>query len=151
MRPAKTERIEFTVVPNIGDQILQLRSGQLDVLTHGIDPQQIPSLESDENLQVQQFDAGIRPVLILNYAIDPFMSDPEAREAFVADADIPGAAEQIYGDSAEPVTTAVPPILLPPEDNPLPDPGAPRPAPVDQDESGSATRPRSPICDGSPR
>lgn len=130
---AKTERIEFTVVPNIGDQILQLRSGQLDLLTHGIDPQQIPSLEGDENLQVQQFDAGIRPVLLLNYSIEPFMNDPEAREAFVADADIPGAAEQIYGDSAEPVTTAVPPILIDPADDPLPDPGPPRPAPVTEE------------------
>ena len=44
--PAKTETIEITVVPDIGDQILQLRSGQLDILTHGVDPQQIPSLEA---------------------------------------------------------------------------------------------------------
>lgn len=128
--PAKTETIEFTIVPNIGDQILQLRSGQLDILTHGVDPQQIESLENDSNLQVQTFEAGIRPVLILNYAKPPFNSDAEAREAFVADADLPGAAEQVYGDAAAPVDSSVPPILIPPEDDPLPDPGPPREAPI---------------------
>ena len=71
--------IEFSVVPDIGDQILQLRSGQLDILTHGVDPQQIPSLEGDDDLQVQQFKAAIRPVLVLNYAIAPFDADAEAR------------------------------------------------------------------------
>jgi peptide/nickel transport system substrate-binding protein len=129
---AKTETIEFTIVPNIGDQILQLRSGQLDLLTHGIDPQQIGSLESDSNLQVQQFDAGIRPVLILNFARPPFADDPEARAAFIADADLPAAAEQVYGDAAEPVESAVPPILIDPADDPLPDPGAPRRAPTSE-------------------
>jgi len=128
--PAKTEKIEFSIVPNIGDQILQLRSGQLDVLTHGIDPKQIPSLEGDPELQVKQFKAGIRPVLLLNYAIPPFSDDAKARKAFVADADLPGAAQQVYGDSADEVSTAVPPILIPPEDDPLPDPGPPRKAPV---------------------
>jgi peptide/nickel transport system substrate-binding protein len=130
--PAKTETIEFTVVPDIGDQILQLRSGQLDILTHGVDPQQIPSLEGDDDLQVQQFKAAIRPVLVLNYAIPPFDADAEAREAFVADADLPGAADQIYGDAAEPVSTVVPPLLIDPADDPLPDNGGPREAPTSQ-------------------
>jgi len=131
--PAETETIEYTIVPNIGDQILQLRSGQLDLLTHGIDPQQIPSLEEDPNLQVQQFEAGIRPVLVLNYANEPFGSDPEAREAFVADADLPAVAEQVYGEAAAPATSSVPPLLIDAEDNPLPDPGPPREAPTSQE------------------
>jgi peptide/nickel transport system substrate-binding protein len=128
--PAKTETIEISIVPNIGDQILQLRSGQLDLITHGIDPQQIQSLESDSGLQVQQFDAGIRPVLILNYARPPFDTNPEARTAFIADADLPGVAQQVYGDAADPVDSVVPPILIDPADDPLPDPGAPQKAPV---------------------
>jgi peptide/nickel transport system substrate-binding protein len=128
--PAKTETIEISIVPNIGDQILQLRSGQLDLVTHGIDPQQIDSLESDSNLQVQQFDAGIRPVLALNLARPPFDTNVEARAAFVADADLPAVAEQVYADSADPVATVVPPIVLPADQDPLPDPGQPRPAPV---------------------
>jgi peptide/nickel transport system substrate-binding protein len=128
--PPKTENIEISVIPNVGDQILQLRSGQLDLLTHGIDPQQIPSLESDPNLQVQQFDAGIRPVLILNLTRPPFDTNIAARQAFVADANLPQVAQQVYGDSADPAETVVPPIVLPPDSNPLPDAGAPRKAPV---------------------
>ena len=128
--PAKTENIEISVVPNIGDQILQLRSGQLDLVTHGIDPQQIESLESSGDLQVQQFDAGIRPVLALNLTRPPFDTNTEARAAFVADADLPAVAEQTYGDSADPVDTVVPPIVLPADQDPLPDPGPPRKAPV---------------------
>lgn len=128
--PAKTENIEISVVPSVGDQILQLRSGQLDLLTHGIDAQQIQSLESDSNLQVQQFDAAIRPVLLLNFARPPFGDNPDARAAFVADADLTAVAEQVYGDAAEPATTVVPPSVLDPESNPLPDPGPPRKAPV---------------------
>lgn len=128
--PAKTKTIEISIVSNIGDQMLQLRSGQLDLITHGVDPQQIQSLESDSSLQVQQFDAAIRPVLMLNLARPPFDTDAKARAAFVAAADLPGIAEQVYGDSAEPVDTVVPPIVLPEEQNPLPDPGPPREAPV---------------------
>lgn len=127
--PAKTETIEFSIIPNIGDQILQLRSGQLDLITHGIDAQQIPSLESDPNLQVQQFDAGIRPVMILNMTKPPF-DDLATRKAFVADLDIPGAEQQVYGDAAQPVDTAVPPIVIPAEDDPQADPGPPVPAPT---------------------
>jgi peptide/nickel transport system substrate-binding protein len=130
--PAKTEKIEFTIVPNIGDQILQLRSGQLDMLTHEVDAQQLPSLEGDSNLQVQQFEAGIRPVMLLNAAKPPF-DDPKARQAWVADMDAAGAAQQVYGDSAKPVTTAVPPILIDPADDPLPDPGPPVQAPTSQE------------------
>ncbi|MFL5871435.1 MAG: ABC transporter substrate-binding protein [Solirubrobacterales bacterium] len=128
--PAKTENIEISVIPNIGDQILQLRSGQLDLVTHGIDPQQIQSLESDSNLQVQQFDAGIRPVLVLNLARPPFDADVAARQAFVADANLPAVAQQVYGDAADPVSTVVPPIVLPEDQDPLPDPGPPQKAPV---------------------
>jgi peptide/nickel transport system substrate-binding protein len=131
--PAKTETIEFSIVPNIGDQILQLRSGQIDLITHGIDAQQIPSLESDSNLQVQTFDAGIRPVMILNMTKPPF-DDLATRKAFVADLDIAGAAQQVYGDAANEVTSAVPPILIPAEDDPQADPGpavqAPTSAPI---------------------
>ncbi len=129
--PAKTETIEFTIVPNIGDQILQLRSGQLDMLTHGIDAQQIPSLEDDPNLQVQQFEAGIRPVMLMNVSRPPF-DDPAVRQAWVADMDAASAAEQVYGDAATPATTVVPPIVLDPEVNPLPDPGPPVKAPTSQ-------------------
>lgn len=127
--PAKTETIEFSIIPNIGDQILQLRSGQIDLITHGIDAQQIPSLESDPNLQVQQFDAGIRPVMLLNLSKPPF-DDVAVREAFVASMDAVGAAEQVYGDAAEPVASVVPPIVIPAEDDPLPDPGPPVEAPT---------------------
>ena len=127
--PAKTETIEFSIVPNIGDQILQLRSGQIDLITHGIDAQQIPSLEQDPNLQVQTFDAAIRPVMILNLTKPPF-DDLATRKAFVADLDIPGAAQQVYGDAAQQVETAVPPILIPAEDDPQADPGPAVPAPT---------------------
>ena len=79
---------------------------------------------------MQQFDAAIRPVMILNFSKPPFADDPETRAAFVAAMDLPGAAEQVYGDAGEPATSVVPPILTPPEDNPLPDPGPAREAPV---------------------
>ena len=127
--PAKTETIEISVVPNIGDQILQLRSGQLDLLTHGIDPKQIPSLDSDPNIEVKQFTAAIRPVMMLNSTKPPF-NDPKARAAFAADMDAAGAARQVYGAAAEQVRTVVPPILMPSADDPLPDPGPPAKAPT---------------------
>ncbi|MGV1047581.1 MAG: ABC transporter substrate-binding protein [Solirubrobacterales bacterium] len=127
---AKPETVEITVVPNIGDQLLQLRSGQLSLIAHGVDPKQLASLEADPNLQVQQFDdAIIRPVLLLNVTKAPF-DDLAARRAFVADAGIEAVARQVYGDSAEPAEGVAPAALIPPSQDPLPDPGPPVQAPT---------------------
>jgi peptide/nickel transport system substrate-binding protein len=127
---AKPETVEITIVPNIGDQLLQLRSGQLNLIAHGIDPLQLKGLEEDPALQVKQFpDAIIRPVLLLNPTKPPF-EDRAAREAFVADSGTAAVAKAVYGSSAQPAEGVAPPGLIPPQMDPLPDPGPTRPAPT---------------------
>ncbi|MBS1862228.1 MAG: hypothetical protein JSS68_11015 [Actinobacteria bacterium] len=130
---AKPEAVEITVVPSIGDQLLELRSGQLNLIAHGIDPYELPELEADPSLQVKQFpDAIIRPVLMLNVTRPPFES-LAARKAFVADSELEKVARLVYGNSASPGKGVVPPALMSPAADPLPDPGPPVKAPTSRE------------------
>ncbi|MBS1886540.1 MAG: hypothetical protein JSU06_05050 [Actinobacteria bacterium] len=129
---ARSEAVEITVVPNIGDQMLQLRSGQLNLIAHGVEPQLLPGIEADSAQQVLQFPAVVVPVLLLNPTKPPF-DERSVREAFLADSGAAEAAEQVYESTAEPATTVVPPQLMPARLDPLPSPGPPRPAPTSQE------------------
>ncbi len=132
-KKAKPAKVEITIVPSIGDQLLQLRSGQLNLITHGIEPSQLKSLESDPSLQVQTFDeAIIRTTMLINTTKPPF-DDLATRRAFVADLDSAASVEQVYGDTATPAEDVLPSSLLDASQDPLPDPGPVVPAPTSKE------------------
>ena len=133
---ANTRGVQIAIVPNVGDQVLRLRSGQLDVIPHGITASQLRSLRGNDDLAVTTPDALIRPVLGFNVSRPPF-DDRDARRAVLGALDIKGAVQQIYGDVARPAAEFIPPALLPSATNPLRKP-----------EAGSGSRPSAPITLG---
>jgi peptide/nickel transport system substrate-binding protein len=94
--PAKSRSIVITVNSDIGAQLLQLRSGQLDLIEHGVPPAQIASLRSDPDLQVVTFPALIRVAMALNLTKPPF-TQLASRQAFASALGICPVVRRVYG------------------------------------------------------
>jgi peptide/nickel transport system substrate-binding protein len=120
---AKLKKVVIAINPNVGDQLLQLRSGQVDAIPHGIQAAQLPSIQGDSSLAVETPTALIREVLVLNPARPPF-DNVQNRQAAAAALTIPQVAQRIYPDVGKAPERFYPPGLLPDADNPpLPKPG----------------------------
>jgi peptide/nickel transport system substrate-binding protein len=76
-------RVVISVIPDVSAAELQLRSGGLDLLVHGIAASELRSLQSS-GLHVARFPAAIRQVVLLNQAKPPFDSQPVRQAAAAA-------------------------------------------------------------------
>lgn len=121
-KPAASKTVRIAINPSIGDQLLQLRAGQLDVLPHGVSASQVKALQGGD-LEVTTPRALIRTMLTLNVAKPPF-NDLANRKAVAAALDLPATAERIYPSIGAAPKTALPEGLLPAASNP-PIPPAP--------------------------
>lgn len=100
-------RVEFPIVPDLGTQRLQLESGDLDLMTHGIDAAGLPNVRKNPSLDVGVFPAALRHLLFLNIHKPPF-DDPEVRRAFAAALDPAAAVGAVYGEAGRAATSAYP-------------------------------------------
>jgi peptide/nickel transport system substrate-binding protein len=114
---AKLKKVVIAINPNIGDQLLQLRSGQIDAIPHGIQAAQLASIEGDSSLAVEKPKALIRDVLALNPSRPPF-NDIRNREAAAAALNVPEVAQRLYPEVGSAPERFYPPGLLPDADNP---------------------------------
>lgn len=104
-------KVVISVIPDVSTAELQLRSGGLDLLTHGIANSELQSLQA-AGLQVNQFPAAIRQVVLLNQSKPPF-DNQQVRQAAAAAilAASTSAVPAVFGTYSKPARSAYPQIM----------------------------------------
>ena len=104
-------QVVISVIPDVSTAELQLRSGTLDLLTHGIANSELQSLQA-AGLHVTQFPAAIRQVVLLNPAKPPFNNQQvrQAAAAAIRTASI-RAVPATFGNYAAAARSAYPQIM----------------------------------------
>jgi peptide/nickel transport system substrate-binding protein len=104
-------RVVISVIPDVSTAELQLRSGGLDLLVHGIADSELQSLQGS-GLHVIKFPAAIRQVVLLNQSKPPF-DNQRVRQAAAAAilADTKSAVPAVFGNYATPARSAYPQIM----------------------------------------
>lgn len=105
--------VEVAVTPDVSSQILALQSGDLDLIAHGFPLTNLPSVQSDDALTVEQFPSLGTTALYLNQNKDS-LADVDTREALMRALDIPTLVDEVYGETAAVPTNAYPDGLLDP-------------------------------------
>ena len=91
--------IDITQIPSFTTQQLELRSGGLDVLMHGVITSALPAFRSDSRFQVQEIPSIVRLNLWINPNLPPF-TDPAVRRAVAQAIDRQKIIPTVFGDSA---------------------------------------------------
>jgi peptide/nickel transport system substrate-binding protein len=104
-------RVVISVIPDVSTAELQLRSGGLDLLVHGIADSELQSLKA-AGLQVIKFPAAIRQVVLLNPTKPPF-NNQHIRQAAAAAilAESNTAVPAAFGSYATPARSAYPQFM----------------------------------------
>jgi peptide/nickel transport system substrate-binding protein len=98
------------IVPDIGTQQLELRNGDLDMITHSFPASQISSVSSNE--QVREYPSFLTAMLYVNTHKAPF-SDPAARAALAKTIDVRQIVSEAYAGTGSVPTGPYPPGILP--------------------------------------
>jgi peptide/nickel transport system substrate-binding protein len=104
-------QIVIKIVPDIGQQVLQLRSGDLDAVLHGYPYTQLPQLP--EGLQVEEYDNLGLQMAFINPARR--LTTPALRRAVLAGMNPNGWVRDAYGDYATVAQSLYPQAMLVPE------------------------------------
>ncbi len=91
--------VDITQIPSFTTQQLELRSGSLDVLMHGVLTSSLPSFRNDSRFQVQGLTSIVRLNLWINPNLPPF-TDPAVRLAVAQAVDRQKIIPTVYGDTA---------------------------------------------------
>jgi peptide/nickel transport system substrate-binding protein len=108
------QRVVLPVIPSFSTQALQLREGELDMMTHGLTKADVQAFESDSSFVVKQLPA----ISAINLWINPNkpnLQDPEVRRAIGLALNREQLVEQVYGDTARVYSDVFAPETLPPE------------------------------------
>lgn len=106
------DRIEIKIVPDIGQQILQLQNGDLDMILHGYPFAQLGQLPA--GLQIEAYnDLGLEMAFVKT-TTGP-LKDPAVREAVKAAINPAGWVKDAFGDFAEPAQSLFPKAMLTPQ------------------------------------
>jgi peptide/nickel transport system substrate-binding protein len=103
-------KIQISIIPDVSTQLLQLRSGDLDLITHGVPVAELETIAQNPDLQVVHYPAALRHRIALNTFKAPF-DDVQARRAFMSSLEIAPAVESTYGEYAKPATSEYPASL----------------------------------------
>lgn len=109
--PACYERVHVRVIPDFTTQALELESGGLDLMIHGIAQNDLPRFE-DQGFEVFRHFGINRVTLHLNTHNGPF-SDAAVRAAVPAALDRATIVQQVWGEGAETAEHMFPQGMLP--------------------------------------
>ena len=109
---APMERVEIAIVPDVGQQVLQLRSGELDVVLHGYPYQQLADLP--EGLAIEGYDDLGQQLAFVNPQRN--LTTPEQRRRVAAAINPEGWLSDAFGEYAAPSLSLFPRAMLEPED-----------------------------------
>jgi peptide/nickel transport system substrate-binding protein len=104
--------VEFKQIPNFTTQALELRSGQLDMLIHGVSTQQVQDFEKNKQFQVTRLPALAMLQFWINMHRKPF-TDIQARRAVAMALDRQKLLKTVYGNDALPFDSIDYPGTLP--------------------------------------
>ena len=107
-------KVTLKLIPNFSTQALQLRSGDLDMMTHGLTKADVQGFEKDDGFEVHRR-PGISAINLWVNANKPNLEDPEVRRAIAMALDRETLVEEVYGDDAEVYNQVFAPGTLPPE------------------------------------
>jgi peptide/nickel transport system substrate-binding protein len=105
--------VEVAITPDVSSQILALERGDLDLIAHGFPLSNLPSVEGNEDLSIEEFPSLGTTSLYLNHNKEA-LADVGTREALMRAIDIPSLVAEVYGDTADVPTNAYPTGLLDP-------------------------------------
>jgi peptide/nickel transport system substrate-binding protein len=106
------DRIEIKIVPDIGQQILQLQNGDIDMLLHGYPFAQLAQLPAGLKTEAYN-DLGLEMAYVKTTA-GP-LKDPAVREAIKAAINPATWLKDAFGDFAEPAQSLYPKAMLTPQ------------------------------------
>lgn len=92
--------VDLPVIPSFSTQALQLRGGDIDMMTHGLTKQDVASFESDDNFTVSKL-PGISAINLWINPNQPNLQNPDVRRAIGLALDRDSLVEEVYGDNAE--------------------------------------------------
>jgi peptide/nickel transport system substrate-binding protein len=113
------------IIPDIGTQQLELKNGDLDMISHSFPASQLASLSS--NLTGREYPSFLRALLYVNTHKAPF-NDPAARAALARTIDVPKIVGEAYAGTATVPAGPYPPGIL--SNQPPLDYGVKPPTPV---------------------
>src|SRR5260370_25521271 len=116
--------VNIRIIPDMNSQILQLRSGGLDVILHSFPVAELPTASSDPNLAVKDFSSYLQSLLYINTNKAPF-NNLALRKAVAADIDRDTLVSQIYGSYGHPAGSPYAPGILDHSLGPIASPTAP--------------------------
>ena len=103
--------VNIRIIPDMNSQILQLRSGGLDVILHSFPVAELRTARSDPNLAVNDFSSYLQSLLYINTNKAPF-NNLALRRAVAADIDRDSLVTQIYGSYGHPAGSPYAPGIL---------------------------------------
>ncbi|MFN8456636.1 MAG: ABC transporter substrate-binding protein [Anaerolineae bacterium] len=106
------DRIEIKIVPDIGQQILQLQNGDIDMILHGYPFAQLAQLPAGLKTEAYN-DLGLEMAFVKTTA--GALKDPAVREAVKAAINPAAWVKDAFGDFAEPAQSLYPKAMLTPK------------------------------------
>jgi peptide/nickel transport system substrate-binding protein len=103
--------VNIRIIPDMNSQILQLKSGGLDVILHSFPVAELPTAKADANLTVKDFSSYLQSLLYFNTSKAPFSALP-LRKAVAADIDRDTIVSQIYQSYGHPAGSPYAPGIL---------------------------------------
>jgi peptide/nickel transport system substrate-binding protein len=97
------------IIPDIGTQQLELRNGDLDMISHSFPASQLSSLSANET--AREYPSFLRALLYVNTNKPPF-NDPAARAALAKTIDVKQIVSEAYAGTATVPTGPYPPATL---------------------------------------
>jgi peptide/nickel transport system substrate-binding protein len=95
----KVSEIHISIIPDITTQQEELQSGQLQMIIHGLNKQDIQSYENNPKYQVQRFPANFKDMMMVNENKGPFTSQA-LRSALQQDVNKSEIVSDVYGNDA---------------------------------------------------
>src|SRR5437660_3571827 len=108
---ANIATVNIRIIPDMNSQILQLRSGGLDVLLHSFPVAELPTARGDPNLAVKDFSSYLQSMLYINASKAPF-NNLYLPKAVASDIDRDSLVTQIYGSYGHPAGSPYAPGIL---------------------------------------
>jgi peptide/nickel transport system substrate-binding protein len=103
------DAVNFVYVPDDNQRILQLKSGQLQVVS-AVPPAQVAALKADSSVMLEAFPAWAADLLFFNEKVPQF-ADRNVRRAINYALDIPALAKATTYGTAQPGNSFFPPSL----------------------------------------